>query len=115
VSDENLPALRLKFSHDIGPNPSGLAGREFFIPLQAVTKSPAKVERKHSGNVGMRVIDHDGTPSAIEITPEMIEAGSAVFCREESLDLGDGFAELFSRRVLKAALGARGRENSEVG
>ena len=51
----------------------------------------------------------------IEITPEMIEAGSAILCREESLDLGDGFAELLTRWVLKAALEARGRENSEVG
>lgn len=50
----------------------------------------------------------------IEVTPEMIEAGAAVLLRDESLDLGDGYAELLTRRVLAAALGTLGDGSSEA-
>jgi hypothetical protein len=60
------------------------------------------------------VADRGISSNKIEITPEMIAAGSAVLCREESLDLGCGFAELLTRRVLSAALGIPDRGNPEV-
>lgn len=40
----------------------------------------------------------------IEITPEMIGAGAAILCAVESLDLGRGYAERLTQRILEAAL-----------
>jgi hypothetical protein len=75
-----LPALRFKFSQDIGPNPSGFAGREFVFPLQSLAKLSDEYEGEHASEDGVGVIVcHDSAPT-VEITPEMIERGVKEFC-----------------------------------
>jgi hypothetical protein len=75
-----LPALRFKFSQDIGPNPSGFAGREFVFPLQSLAKLSDEYEGEHASEDGVGVIVcHDSTPT-VEITPEMIERGVKECC-----------------------------------
>jgi hypothetical protein len=67
------------------------------------------VDKSRSANATTEADEHD----EIEITPEMIEAGALVLLRDESLDLGDGYAERVTRRMLKAALGTLVDRNCE--
>jgi len=73
--EDKVASIVLKFSGDVRPNPSGLAGWERVIPLQALAELPHKDKGERSGSLAVAgVVGHD-EPPGIEVTHEMIEAG----------------------------------------
>jgi hypothetical protein len=88
-----LPALRLQFSEDIGPEPSGFSGGKSIVPLQGGAELRDEHKGQYGGGIGRGTVDHVKVPPEGEITLEMIEAGEdAVFSSVGGQDLGDYFS-----------------------
>ena len=94
------PAIVLKFSGDVRPDPSGLTGWERVIPLQPLSELPNKDEGQCPGDLAVcGEVSHCVSP---EITPGMEAAGVAVLRESGYLDHADLGFELLPRQVFSA-------------